>query len=249
MAAARATGVAGCTPQPRCRRRHPADPDEQGDGSRDRTAPSGPFGPGAPAPPDPARPSAVAARPRAGLRALVRAGVPRARPPGTPGRRHGARGRVDGRRHRRAEPAARDRELAGLPDLRGVPRHAERAAGELRHAPEPGLLGGADPPGRRSQHLPGRRPPGLHALRGGPAGGQRARPHRGRLREDGRQRRRALDVLAAGCDNLEGMLGTGTTSSSPGRATPRSSPTWCSRFDQDAAGGGPQHAPRPRRSG
>ena len=139
-------------------------------------------------------------------------------PPGPAGGGHGARGRVDGRRRRRAEPAARDRQLAGLPDLGRLPRHADRPPRELRAAPEPGLLGGAGRPGRRPQHLPGRRPARLHALRGGPAGGQ---PARSRRRAASRRPRPAAPCTRCSRrpdpNNLEGMLGTGDVPRPPRR--------------------------------
>ena len=131
-----------------------------GDEPRAGATPRGPFGPGAPPPPDPGGVGGGLLVARPGLRALVRAGVPCARArPGpqvvvTVHQGESTDSVVDA-----LEPAPRDRELVGLPDLGGLPRHADRAAGELRAAPEPVVLRGARDPGRGPEHLPGRCPP------------------------------------------------------------------------------------------
>ena len=79
----------------RSRRPGRCDADARGRDREPQRPPGGPFGPGAPPPPDPARHRRGTARHRPGLRALVRAGGPRAGPARTAGGGHRAPGGVD----------------------------------------------------------------------------------------------------------------------------------------------------------
>ena len=141
---------------------------------------------------------------------------------------------------RRAEPTARDRQLAGLPDLGPLPRSADRAARGLRAAPEPDLRAGPGPswpPGPTSTPVDVR--PGFTLCRGGRAGRQPAGPRPGRLRRRSRPAGRCTrPSRRPGSNNLEGMLGTGHYLVLPGETDVTMLRAMVQRFDQDAQAAG-----------
>ena len=189
-----------------------------------------PLGPGAPPPPGRGRRRRRAAGPRPGLRALVRAGVARPRPAGPQVVVTVHEGESTDADRQLAEPAARDRQLAGLPDLRLLPRRADPcfpgsyALHQNQTFAEVRAILGAGP-----NIYPVDVRPGFTLSEVAAAGGQPARatpraasrrpPAAGRCT---RSSRRRGPTISRACS------GRAPTSILPGRPTSPSCAPWCS---------------------